>query len=209
MANVIGIDVGAARPVMEGNHIYDFTPEYHVMCNKCRKAAKIVDQLFIIVTSELIFNNITRWRRLVVGTLMIGRVYKYYRDQELVEVSRRIAVQGHGESDTLYVDFIFRYDRMPGHTNCAQGMKVIIATNSPDNASFSVGYIEDSITNVVLDQAGIDSRIPGLFAITHDKLFEGDKYKQVLMIYIDKQPIEPCSEGFYRVEVRGRIGAGL
>jgi len=107
MANVIGIDVGAARPVMEGDHIYDFTLEYHVMCNKCRKAAKIVDQLFIIVTSKLIFDNITRWRRLVVGTLTIGRVYKYYRDQELVEVSRHIAVQGHGESDTLYVDFIF------------------------------------------------------------------------------------------------------
>jgi len=32
MANVIGIDVGAARPSYGGDHIYDFTPEYHVMC---------------------------------------------------------------------------------------------------------------------------------------------------------------------------------
>jgi hypothetical protein len=55
----------------------------------------------------------------------------------------------------MYVDVIFKYKRT-AHEHCAVERKVIIVTNAPDNASFSVGYIEDSITDVILDQTGVE-----------------------------------------------------
>ena len=202
MANVIGINVGAARPVQEGNHIYDFSPEYNLMCHSCRKAARIVDDLFTITTNELLFDNITRWRRLVVGTLTIGRIYLNSDNEQLVEVIRRIAVQAHGPEDTLYIDFIFNYKRST-HEKCTLGRKVMVATNAPDGASFSVGYIEDAVTDLVLDQAGIDPRLPGIYAVTHDELYENTKAKQVLVVYIGEQHIDPCEQPWMRLQVRG------
>jgi hypothetical protein len=56
------------------------------MCHQCQKTARIADNLFTIIISELLFDNITQWRRLVVGTLTIGCIYQYYRDEQLVEV---------------------------------------------------------------------------------------------------------------------------
>ena len=78
-----------------------------------------------------------------------------------------------------------------------------IAINAPDKASFSVGYIEDGLTDTVFDQAGIDPRLPGIFAITHDELFEGTRYKQILVVYIGKQPIIPCDLPWRRQQIRG------
>jgi hypothetical protein len=205
MASVIGVNLGAARPVQEGDHIYDFSPDFQVMCHNCRKAAKLADELFKITTDEMIFNNITRWRRLVVGTLTIGRFYQYYKEEPLVEVIRRVAVQAHGQEDTLYIDFIYNYKRIP-HESCTLERKVIVATNAPNGASFSVGYVEDTVTELVLDQAGIDPRLKGIFAITHDELFEGEQYKQLLSIYIGRQPINPCERPWSRVQIRGGLG---
>ena len=72
MVNVLGVNVGAAQPILDGDHIYDFSPEKHVMCFKCMKAAKVIDELFTITTSELLLDNLTRWRRLVIGIITIG-----------------------------------------------------------------------------------------------------------------------------------------
>ena len=60
MANVIGVNTAAARPVQEGDHVYDFSQEYHLMCHNCKKTARIADELFKITTDELLFDNITR-----------------------------------------------------------------------------------------------------------------------------------------------------
>ena len=73
-----------------------------------------------------------------------------------MEVSRQLAVQAHGEIDTCYIDFIYTYKHSI-HQECSMGRKVLVTTNGPNDASFAVGYIEDSITETILDQAGMDA----------------------------------------------------
>ena len=138
----------------------------------------------------------------MIGTLTIGCIYLNEEKEQLVEVIRQIAVQAHGPEDTLYIDFIFKYKRSVHH-RCTLGRKVMVVTNAPEEASFSVGYIEDSLTDLVLDQAGIDPRLPSIYAVTHDELFEGSKAKQILVVYIGEQPIDPCEQPWMRLQVRG------
>ena len=129
-------------------------------------------------------------------------------EDNIMEVTRQLAVQAHGEADTAYIDFIFRYKRTPVHTTCYCDNRVTVAINAPEDASFSVGYIEDNITDVILEQAGIDPRVRGIYAITHDELYEVGRYKTLLEIYLKEQPVRRCSEPWNRVETRGGVSRG-
>ena len=117
-----------------------------------------------------------------------------------IEVNRKIVINGANVNELLILAFVFTYDSSP-HTICPFGQLATVFITAEENPNVLLGYLEDTIVDMVLSQAGANQQIQEVLGITRDERIEYNRTQHIINLYTSSCHVSAPTAGFNCIEI--------